>query len=121
MIKLLTILSVVLFLAGCSKNDDVTLDAGDAVAGIHAVSKFTFDGPGTAGDYPYDMPVTNVGLTLSGVFVATRKTENTVGMIFTLKVTGSPDDPTGFGDVEVRTNGGNYDLYSGSVKIGTVS
>ena len=119
--KLLTTLSVVFLLAGCSKKDDaVAPDAASAVVGTYNVSRLEIDAPGTANDSKLALPVTNAGVTASATLVATRKTEKTVSLLFTQKTTSKPDTPTDFGEVEVRANGSNYDVYEGTDKVGTV-
>ena len=119
--KLLSVLSVVLLLAGCSKKDDaVAPDAGAAVAGTYNVSRLEIDAPGTANDVKLTLPVTNAGVTASATLVVTRKTEKTVSLLFTQKTTGKSDTPTDFGEGEVRANGSNYDIYDGTDKAGTV-
>ncbi len=119
--KLLPILAILIFLAGCSKKDDaVAPDAGTVVAGTYNVTRLEIDSPGTVNDSKLTLPVTNAGVTVSATLIATRKTEKTVSLLFTQKTTGKPDTPTDFGEVEVRANGSNYDMYDGTDKIGTV-
>lgn len=119
--KLFSILAILIFLAGCSKKDDaVAPDAGSAVAGTYNVSRLEVDAAGTANDSKLALPVTNAGITVSATINATRKTEKTIGLLLTLKITGQPDDSDDFGEVEVRANGSNYDLFEGTGKVGTV-
>lgn len=119
--KSLIILYVFVLLAGCSKKDDaVAPDAGTAVAGMYNVSKVTYDRPGTASDYSYTLPTSQGGKTVSATLVATRKSEKMVGLFFTQKSTGQPDEVVDFGEAELRANGSNYDMYEGTLKVGTV-
>ena len=110
--NLLLLLCFVSALSACKKDPDPEADAASKVAGTYQMTSVTQNGVAVS------LPLSQSGVTLSGIVVATRKEANTVTIALTLKQTGQADQ-TGGGDLTLAKSGNSYDLMDGTTKVGT--
>lgn len=123
--KLTIFLFVLLAFTACKKDNDVApADPAAAVAGTYVVSRIAVSGISPTDDFDSRYPQTSNGITYAGEVIVTQVANSTdrVDFVVNSKVTGQTDNEFVSADgVEVRRNGSNYDLYIGTVKLGTVA
>lgn len=113
--KLILFFAFLFVFSACKKDDDPTpADPITTVSGTYDVSRLQ------VGADAYNLPLSSGGQTVSATLTAAKgSADNTVLLSITLRVSGSPDDTSDIGEVEVRGTGNNLELYDGTTKVGT--
>ncbi len=115
--KILWLCFILLAVAACKKDNDVTpSDPATAISGTYDMNRFQ------EGSIVYNLPATAGNVTVTGALEVTKATAaNTATLVIILRATGQSEDRSDPFDVEVRRSGNDYELYEGATKIGTAN
>ena len=118
--KLLLFLLLTVAFTACKRGTDVapqpTTSLADKFSGSYKLSSFRYTDSQTNLDLP-TLPTTSNGKSVSGTVTLTKVSDTKVNMKLVLKTTGFDDYIQDFGDLEIKQEGSEYGLFSGTSRI----
>ncbi|AKD57911.1 hypothetical protein [Spirosoma radiotolerans] len=118
--KLLLFLFVAVAFTACKKGSEVAPQPNTVLAdkfvGSYKLTSFRYTDSQTDLDLP-TLPTTSNGKMVSGTVTLTKISDTKVNMKLLLKTSGLDDYAQDFGDLDIKQEGSEYGLFSGTTRI----